>query len=213
MSDIASRRGACGHGVGGWPALPRLALEEQPNSLLAFSGNERIDESLAAIPISFVNYLALADRTGWPIRDDKRGFIPEELTPILTSLGIDEVAWVETVRAYGPRFSRAVGPVERLRRLAQRLGQKWLKGWKPSCALYATIPQLVCPTVLDEVSSGIASDSGFAYPVRHPGFCFLRSGGAIAFVVESLLRQQPGVAINRSGHATRKIGWPFRSHL
>ena len=35
-----------------------------------------------------------------------------------------------------------VGPVERLRRWAERLGHQWLRGWKPSAALYAT-PQVV----------------------------------------------------------------------
>ena len=111
---------------------PQPALEAQPDALLPFSGNERVDESRAAIPFSFVYYLALADWTGRAIRDDKRGFIPEVVPPILTRLGIDENVWVDTVRDYGPRFSRAVGSIERLRHLAQRFGQKWLRGLKPS---------------------------------------------------------------------------------
>ena len=118
------------------------ALQGQPEALLPFSGNERVDEPRAAIPFSFVDYLTLTDWTGRAIRDDKRGFIPQEAPPILTRLGIDETAWVETVRNYGPRFGRAVGPVERLRRLAQRLGHKWVRGLKPSSALYPT-PQMV----------------------------------------------------------------------
>jgi len=121
---------------------PQPASEGRPEALLPFGGNERADESRAAIPFSFVAYLALADWTGRAIREDKRGFIPQEVPPILARFGIDENAWVETVRYYGPRFGRAVGPVERLRRLAQRLGHKWLRGWKPSCALYST-PQVV----------------------------------------------------------------------
>ena len=117
---------------------PQPALEGQPEALLPFSGSERVEESPAAIPFSFVDYLALSDWTGRAIREDKRGFIPHDIPPILTRLGIDENAWVETVRYYGPRFGRAVGPVERLRRWAQRLENKWLRGWKPSCALYST---------------------------------------------------------------------------
>lgn len=115
---------------------PALAGEAEP--LLPFGGHERIDGPQAAIPFSFVDCLSLADWTGRAIRDDRWGFIPEEVPPILTRLGIDENVWVDTVRDYGPRFSRAVGPIERLRHSAQRFGKKWLRGLKPSGALYST---------------------------------------------------------------------------
>ncbi|MDN5850908.1 MAG: transposase, partial [Nitrococcus sp.] len=116
--------------------IPKALTETSPATLLPFTGGERTDQPLAAIPFAFSDYLALADWTGRAIRDDKRGFIAETVPPILIRLGIDENAWIETVRDYGPRFSRAVGPAERLRRLAQRLGHRWLWGVKPSGVLY-----------------------------------------------------------------------------
>ncbi|MDN5872410.1 MAG: transposase [Nitrococcus sp.] len=118
-------------------AQPNLsAMSEAPAALLPFSGGERADQSLAGIPFAFSDYLALTDWTGRAIREDKRGFIPESVPPILVRLGIDENAWIETVRDYGPRFRRAVGPAERLRRLARKLGHRWLWGLTPITALY-----------------------------------------------------------------------------
>lgn len=104
---------------------------------------ERLDTPLVGIPFSLLDYLALTDWTGRAIRGDKRGFIPDDVPPILARLGIDERAWVETVRNYGPRLGGVVGPVERLRRLARRWGRRWLRGLTPSRALYSR-PAIAC---------------------------------------------------------------------
>jgi putative transposase len=104
--------------------------------LLPFCGGERLDSPGAGIPFTFADYLALTDWTGRAIREDKRGFIPAEVPPVLKRLGIEENAWVETVRDYGRRFCRGVGPAERMRRLAGRWGHRWLWGLKPSKVLY-----------------------------------------------------------------------------
>jgi putative transposase len=109
---------------------------ESPAPLLPFCGGEHIDTPAVGIPFTFADYLALADWTGRAIREDKRGFISAEVPPVLKRLGIEENAWVETVRDYGRRFCRGVGPAERLRRLAGRWGQRWLWGLKPSKVLY-----------------------------------------------------------------------------
>jgi putative transposase len=82
---------------------PRNGLSEPLAFLLPFRGGERLDSLVAGIPFTF------ADWTGRAIREDKRGFIPEEAPPILARLGIDENGWVETVRDYGRHFGRVVG--------------------------------------------------------------------------------------------------------
>jgi putative transposase len=112
------------------------AHSESLMALLPFCGGERIDSPEAGIPFTFIDYLTLADWTGRAIREDKRGFIPAEVPPILRRLGLDENAWVETVRDYGRRFCRVVGPTERLRWLAGKWGHRWLWGLKPGEMLY-----------------------------------------------------------------------------
>ncbi|ABA58322.1 Protein of unknown function DUF1568 [Nitrosococcus oceani ATCC 19707] len=123
----------------------RNRLSEPSAALLPFRGSEPVDQSLAGIPLAFSDYLTLTDWTGRAIRNDKRGVIPEDVPPILRRLGIDENAWVETVRDYGRHFCRVVGPVERLRRLAGKLGHRWLRGLKPSGVLYPR-PQTGSPS-------------------------------------------------------------------
>ncbi|MDN5870685.1 MAG: hypothetical protein L0H73_08215 [Nitrococcus sp.] len=120
----------------GYEPIATAPSETPTAALLPFGGGERADQPLRTIPFAFSDYLVLTDWTGRAIRDDKRGFVRETVPPILARLGIDENAWIETVGDYGRSFWRAVGPAERLRRLARRLGHRWLWGVKPGRVLY-----------------------------------------------------------------------------
>jgi hypothetical protein len=106
--------------------------------LLHFSGEINDDESNPGLPFSFTDYLELTDWTGLAICDGKRGYIPEEASPILQRPGLDENYWVETVQHYGRRFYTYVGHIEKLRQLGHSLGRKWLRGTGPSRKFYAT---------------------------------------------------------------------------
>jgi hypothetical protein len=114
---------------------PRNGLSEPSAALLPFRGGERLNSPVAGIPFTF------ADWTSRAIREDKRGFIPTEVPPILKRLGIEENGWVETVRDYGRHFGRFVGPAERLRQLAGRWDHRWLWGLKPSGILYPRLSE------------------------------------------------------------------------
>jgi hypothetical protein len=59
---------------------------------------------------------------------DKRGFIPEEVPPILTRLGVEADTWIETVRHFRHHFYAFVGPADALMRYSQALGRNWLRG-------------------------------------------------------------------------------------
>jgi hypothetical protein len=73
-------------------------------------------------------YIELVDRSGRMIRSGKRGAIAEELAPILTRIGAKVEAWPETVTRFGTQFCMAAGRVSNLRRFADRIGTRWLKG-------------------------------------------------------------------------------------
>lgn len=121
------------------PAAGIGSVSEQPvpATLLPFSGLKGSDDADHTIPFRFEEYLELVDWTGRAIRDDKRGFIPENLPPILARLGIGDEPWVESISHYGRRFHGFVGPVEALRRLGGKFGKKWLRGLEAGRLLYA----------------------------------------------------------------------------
>ncbi len=77
-------------------------------SLVEFTGTTGETES--GLPFHFSDNLELVDWTGRAIRADKRGFIPEDVPPILTRLGVDAHNWIETVRHFRRHFYDFVGP-------------------------------------------------------------------------------------------------------
>ena len=56
------------------------------------------------------------------------GSIPCEEPPILAGLGMEPAAWLEYIRRKPERWYAALGPTDRLRLLAQSVGQKFIKG-------------------------------------------------------------------------------------
>ena len=61
----------------------------------------------------------LLDWTGWEIRENKLGAIPDNLAPILDRLGLDRSHWVNTVREFGHMFEQAAGRASSLARAAR----------------------------------------------------------------------------------------------
>ena len=74
------------------------------------------------------NYLELVDCTGRTIRADKRGYIPADVPPILTRLGVEAENWIETVRHFRRHFYDFVGPGDMLAQHGRALGRSWLRG-------------------------------------------------------------------------------------
>jgi putative transposase len=85
-------------------------------------------ESESGLPFHFSDYLELVDWTGRAIREDKRGFIPADVPPILTRLGVEADNWIETVRHFRRHFYGYVGPADVLAQYSQALGRNWLRG-------------------------------------------------------------------------------------
>jgi putative transposase len=116
------------------PAVPTEPGAEQDNgksvvptaSLLEFTGTTGDTES--GLPFHFSDYLELVDWTGRAIREDKRGFIPADVPPILTRLGVEVENWIETVRHFRRHFYDYVGPADILKQYSQAMGRRWLRG-------------------------------------------------------------------------------------
>ena len=79
------------------------------------------------LPLSLCEYLELLDWTGRQIRGDRRGCIPDHLSPILQRIGLDTPDWCELVKKFGRTFKRVAGTAEHLAEEASRRGQRWLQ--------------------------------------------------------------------------------------
>jgi len=92
-------------------------------SLLTFT-----DQDPVGIPFSLKDYLELVDWSGRAIRKDKRGYIPANMPPILSRLGMEAKPVLDYLsRKEKPSFT-AIGPVSRLKSFARSIGQHFIKG-------------------------------------------------------------------------------------
>jgi hypothetical protein len=74
------------------------------------------------------DYLELVDWTGRHLREGKRGAIPGGAPPVLQSLDPTNQRWAVRVNAIGSGYWRVVGDAHDLITVAQRIGQRWVKG-------------------------------------------------------------------------------------
>ena len=110
-----------------------LDLNTLPEArLMVFDGSSHTDIH-TALPFTQADYFELVDSTGRIIREDKRGFIPNQIPPILTRLNIDTDKWIEHVKHFGRSYGRAAGSKEKLKAFAENFKPKdylgaWCKG-------------------------------------------------------------------------------------
>ncbi len=74
--------------------------------LLHFS--ETINDTSTGIPLNFTDYLTLVDWTGRAIWQDKRGYIAQDLPPILQRLNIDKENWLNNTQHFESRYWKAL---------------------------------------------------------------------------------------------------------
>lgn len=103
------------------PKHQPLHPDRQPDSLMRFVGDYR-EPMPSGLAYKLVDYLELVDWTGRAIRDGKRGYIREELPPLLNRLDISGPQWLELSTHYRSRFKGIVGSVETLQRALSSFG-------------------------------------------------------------------------------------------
>ena len=89
----------------------------------------KLDEKdVDAIPINLKDYLELVDWGGREIKHNKRGYIPEQVPPILARLKMDASPVLKyLVKEDLPGFG-AMGPVSMLKAFAKSVGRSFVKG-------------------------------------------------------------------------------------
>jgi len=85
----------------------------QPSTLHPFVGNPRKSIPMG-LPFNLQDYLQLVELTGRCIREDKRGYIENQLPDILTRLNISPKNWLILTTQFRKVFHGAVGHAEKL---------------------------------------------------------------------------------------------------
>ena len=63
-------------------------------ALMPFIETEHQDKQWAMLPFNLKDYIELVDWTGRAIRDDKRGYIPQQTPPILETINLTDEQWL-----------------------------------------------------------------------------------------------------------------------
>ncbi|WP_185236425.1 hypothetical protein [Teredinibacter franksiae] len=93
----------------------------QPLKLAEFVGNPR-EPMPQGLPFHLQDYVQLVDITGRAIREDKRGFIDNNLPPILERLNISNHEWLVLTTQFESKFKSLVGCKDKLMLAAKALG-------------------------------------------------------------------------------------------
>jgi hypothetical protein len=113
------------------------AIEQQPDALFPFAGYPR-ENMPVGLPFRLLDYLELVDWTGRIIREDKRGYIPDQVPPILQRLDIDTRHWLYLSKHFERPFKNLVGAAFRVRKICEEKGQRWAQGIKQCDMLFSS---------------------------------------------------------------------------
>ena len=111
-----------------------VSLPNHPNQqikpLMPFAGNPRKNMP-HGLPFRLTDYIELVDWTGRIMRDDKRGYIKNDLSPILERLNIDPKHWHYMTQHFESKFKGLVGSAYKLKQTCKALGYTRTPGIKP----------------------------------------------------------------------------------
>jgi len=116
----------------------KLHRANQPENIALMPLGADSDHHPNRFTFSTQDYFELVDWAGRAVRDDKRGTIAADIPPILERLGLNSREYLRHVASIGAGHDAAVlGNIQRVRRLADRLGRKFIRGVGASKQLYA----------------------------------------------------------------------------
>ena len=86
------------------------------------------DQAGDGIPFKFEDYLELVEWAGRAVKENKRGYIPSGMPPILTRFAMQATPVIEYLVKQEKHTSAALGPVSMLRVFAKSVGRHFVKG-------------------------------------------------------------------------------------
>ena len=86
------------------------------------------EQAGSGIPFSLKDYLELVDWGGREVKNNKRGYIPADIPPILHRLKMNSAPVLGYLAKDDLPSPGAIGPIGMLRAFAESIGQKFIKG-------------------------------------------------------------------------------------
>lgn len=123
-AGIANRLDASAH----TSAAQRIESAQSETAILTRSLRPIAGDLRPSFALSIADYLQLLDWTGRALTPSKRGRVARDAPSILSVIDRDADRWATRVAAFGCGWARAVGSACDLIALAERLGQRWVKG-------------------------------------------------------------------------------------
>ena len=102
-------------------------IDQQCTGLMPFAGNPR-EPMPKGLPFRLTNYLELVDWSGRSIRENKRGYIPEDSPEILDRLNFDARQWMYLTQNFEHPFKHLVGAAHNIRSACEAMGKCWAHG-------------------------------------------------------------------------------------
>ncbi|MEW8000853.1 MAG: alpha-amylase family glycosyl hydrolase [Candidatus Thiodiazotropha endolucinida] len=112
--------------------------QKQSTKLYPFK-KAREKDPAKSIDFELNDYLRLVDWTGRAIRDDKKGSIPADLTPILERIGLNPDAWLQSVSHYNQNYFSVLGAIDRIKAYAQLQKKIWHRGQRSALKSYRLV--------------------------------------------------------------------------
>jgi REP element-mobilizing transposase RayT len=109
-------------------AVARMAAARSDPTMLTRPLSPIAGDLRPPLSLTIADYLQLLDWTGRTLAPGKRGRIAKDAPAVLSVIDRDAGRWVHRVEAFGSGWARAAGSAQDLIALAERLGQRWLKG-------------------------------------------------------------------------------------
>ena len=88
--------------------------------------DDESEQSTQGIPFSLLNYIEIVDWSGRIIRENKRGAISSQRPRLLSTLGLDDEAWLSLASSFGKDYHGAVGSLDALSAYASNTGKRWI---------------------------------------------------------------------------------------
>jgi REP element-mobilizing transposase RayT len=130
-AGIADRLEACAH----TSAVTRIAIAQSSPETFTRPMKPIAGNLSPNLNLSTAEYLQLLDWTGRTLAPGKRGRIATNAPAVISIIDHDPTRWTTRVAAFGSGWSRAAGSTQDLIELAERLGQRWLKGLRLAATL------------------------------------------------------------------------------
>ena len=118
-------------------SVPESTLPILPNASSWLCPIQSTSHRCGILQMTETDYFDLVDRSGRILHSDKSGAIDPHLDPILLRIGVNPLAWHDTISHFGTRFRLAAGKISSMRAFAQRLGKRWFIGLSAAQAAFS----------------------------------------------------------------------------